>query len=152
MVASESGWASSPQSRARMRANRRRDTSPELAVRRALHARGYRYYVDRRPLKSLNRRADLVFPRLKVAVFVDGCFWHGCPEHHTHARSNAGFWQSKVEVNRARDSDTVHKLTAAGWEVLRIWEHEPVSDAVARIEETLAGQREKLRRGERWTQ
>lgn len=118
-----------------MRANRGRDTGPELALRRAVHARGLRYRVNARPLPGLRRTADLVFRRARVAVFVDGCFWHGCPEHHTVAVTNGGFWADKVAKNRARDRDTDSRLTEAGWLPLRIWEHEPVdaaSDRVAR--------------------
>ncbi len=118
-----------------MRANRGRDTGPELALRRAVHARGLRYRVNARPLPGLRRTADLVFRRARVAVFVDGCFWHGCPEHHTVAVTNGGFWADKVTKNRARDRDTDSRLTEAGWLPLRIWEHEPVdaaSDRVAR--------------------
>jgi len=117
----------------RMRANRGRDTKPEIALRRELHRRGLRYFVDRRPLPGLNRRADIVFPRLKIAVFVDGCFWHGCPEHHTISASNAAFWSGKVEKNKERDRDTTARLEDAGWLVIRAWEHEDttrVADSV----------------------
>lgn len=120
-----------------MRANRGRDTGPELAIRRALHARGLRYFVNRRPLPELRRTADLVFPRRKVAVFVDGCFWHGCPTHHTKARANAQFWAEKVETNMARDADTNTALEQRGWTVVRIWEHEAVDVAIARVVEAL---------------
>lgn len=99
-------WASSPGTRASMRANRRRDTKPELAVRRLVHAAGLRYRVDIAPLPDQKRlRADLVFTRARVAVFIDGCFWHGCPEHHTVAKTNAAFWSSKVTGNRERHRD-----------------------------------------------
>lgn len=113
--------------RRRMRANRSRDTKPELGVRRELHRRGLRYFVDRAPVKGFRRRADLVFPRAKVAVMIDGCFWHGCPVHHTVSKTNASFWADKVRTNRARDVETTEKLTAAGWLVLRFWEHEDVN-------------------------
>ncbi|MGH1564730.1 very short patch repair endonuclease [Mumia sp. DW29H23] len=126
-------WASSPAVRRGMQANRGRDTKPELAVRRAAHAAGLRYRVDRRPIPTFNRRADLVFTRSKVAVFVDGCFWHGCPEHHTIAKSNATFWAEKVRRNRERDAETDSALTAAGWTVIRAWEHETPDDVVERI-------------------
>lgn len=107
-----------------MQSNRGRDTKPELAVRKLVHARGLRYRVDARPLVHLNRRADLVFRRVKVAVFVDGCFWHGCPLHHTRARANAEFWATKVATNRARDEETDRLLGEAGWCIVRAWEHE----------------------------
>src|SRR4051812_383393 len=99
MAPAYESWASSPASRAVMRANRRRDTAPEMAVRRLVHAAGLRYLVDARPLVGLNRRADLVFTRVKVAVFIDGCYWHGCPEHGTAAKTNAAYWSSKISGN-----------------------------------------------------
>jgi DNA mismatch endonuclease (patch repair protein) len=104
-----------------------------MAVRRAAHAAGLRFRVDYRPIPELNRRADLVFTRAKVAVFVDGCFWHGCPTHHTVAKSNAEFWAQKVTRNRERDAETDRLLGEAGWTVIRAWEHEPADDVVARI-------------------
>jgi DNA mismatch endonuclease (patch repair protein) len=126
-------WASSPEARARMQSNKSRDTKPELALRSAVHALGLRYRVDARPLKTLRRRADLVFPRAKVAVFLDGCFWHGCPVHHTVAAANASFWAEKVSTNRARDSDTDAKLAEAGWVSVRVWEHEDPAGAAERV-------------------
>jgi DNA mismatch endonuclease (patch repair protein) len=108
----------------------RRDTAAELALRRELHRRGRRFYVDRAPLPGLRRRADLVFPRLRVAVYVDGCFWHSCPLHATRPRNNAEWWAAKLAANVARDRDTDARLTAAGWTVVRIWEHEdPIAAA-----------------------
>lgn len=116
-----------------MKANKGRDTKPELAVRRAAHRAGLRYRVDYRPLSELNRRADLVFTRAKVAVFVDGCFWHGCPSHHTVAKANATYWAEKVRRNRERDRETDTALAAAGWTVVRAWEHTPTGEVVERI-------------------
>ena len=124
-------WASSPAVRKSMRGNRSRDTAPELALRRELHRRGFRYYVNRRPLPDVRRTADLVFPGPRVAVFVDGCFWHGCPEHHTVARTHADYWAEKVRRNRERDVETDELLVAAGWTVVRIWEHVGIGDALA---------------------
>ncbi|GIF43027.1 T/G mismatch-specific endonuclease [Actinoplanes xinjiangensis] len=121
-----------------MQANTGRDTKPELALRRAVHSRGLRYFVNRRPIKVVRRTADLVFPRIRLAVFLDGCFWHGCPTHHTVAKTNAGFWAEKVATNRRRDLETNIKLTEAGWTVLRIWEHEAVEQAADRIVESVA--------------
>src|SRR3954447_6857243 len=95
--------ASSPAVRRRMKATRRRDTAPELALRRELHRRGLRYYVDRSPVPGWRRRADVVFPTARVAVFVDGCFFHGCPLHRTEAKANRDFWREKIEANIARD-------------------------------------------------
>lgn len=127
-------WASSEHARRTMRANRGRDTKPELAVRRLVHEMGLRYRVDYPPLPSNRRmRADLVFTRARVAVFIDGCFWHGCPEHHTVARTNAEFWATKVSGNRARDERTNAALNEAGWTVLRFWEHEAPSIAARAI-------------------
>jgi DNA mismatch endonuclease, patch repair protein len=126
-------WASSPAVRAVMRGNKGRDTRPELAVRSAVHALGLRYRVGVSPLSGVRRTADLVFPRAKVAVFVDGCFWHGCPQHHRPARRNAEFWTAKIEGNVARDVDTDNRLRAAGWTVVRVWEHEPPATAARKI-------------------
>lgn len=123
-VANPESWASSPVRRRIMQSNRQRDTSPEMAVRRVLHARGLRYRVDTRPMASVRRRADIVFPRQKLAVFIDGCFWHGCPVHGTRSfKTNSLFWQQKIERNLARDLDTTAQLESAGWRVLRFWEH-----------------------------
>lgn len=115
-----------------MQGNRSRDTGPELAVRRLVHAMGMRYRVNARPLPSLRRTADLVFTRRRVAVFIDGCFWHGCPQHHRQPGANAHYWSEKVARNRERDADTDAVLKAAGWTVLRIWSHvDPVEAAEA---------------------
>lgn len=118
-----------------MQANRSRDTQPELALRRVLHSRGLRYFVARRPIRTLRRTADILFPGAKVAVFVDGCFWHGCPQHHTFAKANAEYWADKVAKNRNRDIETTDLLKSAGWMVIRVWEHEPVAQAADNIEE-----------------
>lgn len=128
-----SSWATSEATRRSMQGNRGRDTGPEIAVRRIVHSRGLRYRVDARPLAALNRRADLVFSRAKVAVFIDGCFWHGCPDHHTVAKANATYWAKKVETNRQRDLDTSERLQGAGWLVLRFWEHQPSSEVAEAI-------------------
>ena len=136
-MAERESWASTPATRASMQANRGRDTGPELALRRALHAEGLRFYVNRRPERTLRRTADIVFPRARVAIFVDGCFWHGCPEHHTVAKTNEAFWAHKVEANRARDLETNQLLGDRGWTVLRIWEHVPAEEGVAAIKRAL---------------
>jgi DNA mismatch endonuclease, patch repair protein len=120
-----------------MQANKAKDTKPELALRRELHRRGFRYYVHRRPIKELRRTPDLVFPRMKVAVFVDGCFWHGCPEHHTVAKTNPEYWAEKVRRNRDRDLDTDQQLADAGWTSVRVWEHDDVALAADRVAEAL---------------
>jgi DNA mismatch endonuclease (patch repair protein) len=121
-----------------MQANRRRDTKPEIALRRLLHARGRRFRVDYPPISGLRRRADLVFTRYKVAVYIDGCFWHACPLHGTVAKANAGFWAEKLAANQRRDRDTDQRLTEAGWGVVRVWEHEAPPEAADRVEEALA--------------
>ena len=107
-----------------MLANRSRDTGPELAIRRRVHAMGLRYRVCARPVAGLRRTADIVFPTELIAVFVDGCFWHGCPEHRQQPRANASYWSAKVQRNEQRDLDTNNALTASGWVTLRFWEHE----------------------------
>lgn len=117
-----------------MRANKRRDTSTELAVRRELHARRLRYRVDFAPVPGLRRRADIVFTRARIAVFIDGCFWHGCPIHATSPKRNADYWGPKLAANIARDRDTDRRLTDAGWLVVRIWEHQAPVDAADLIE------------------
>ncbi|MFE3196223.1 very short patch repair endonuclease [Nocardia sp. NPDC059240] len=114
---------------ARMAKQRRTGTKPEIDLRRELHRRGKRFFVDRAPLPGLRRRADLVFPRRKVAVYVDGCFWHSCPEHATRPKNNARWWAEKLAGNVARDRDTDTKLAAAGWTVVRVWEHESPESA-----------------------
>jgi len=140
----DGSWASSSGVRASMRANRGRDTGPELALRSAAHALGLRYRVSTRPLPAVRRTADLVFPTARVAVFLDGCFWHGCPEHHTVAVTNAGYWAEKVATNKRRDRDTDHRLEEAGWLSVRVWEHEDPTVAAQSIR-ALVDQRRKRR-------
>lgn len=129
--------------RRRMSRQASHDTAPEVALRRELHARGLRYFVHRRPLPGLRREADMVFPRARVAVFVDGCWWHGCPRHGGQAKTNSQFWTDKIGRNRARDRDTDQRLQAQGWLVVRVWEHEPVVEAAARLEAAVAKQRRR---------
>lgn len=123
---------------ARMSRQRRAGTAPEIALRKELHRRGFRFYVDRAPLAGLRRRADLVFPRRRVAVYVDGCFWHCCPAHATYPKNNAEWWAAKLAGNVSRDRDTDARLADAGWTVVRIWEHEPAADAADRIQAVLS--------------
>lgn len=127
-----------PLTSARMRKQRRRDTAPEVALRRELHRRGARFFVDRAPLPGLRRRADLVFPRKRVAVYVDGCFWHSCPQHATSPKNNAQWWADKLAANVVRDRDTDARLADAGWRVLRIWEHEDPIEAADRVQAALS--------------
>lgn len=116
--------------------NRRRDTKPEIALRSALHRRGLRFRKDY-PIRVEGRRPirpDVVFTRAKVAVFVDGCFWHGCREHQVVPRSNPDYWVPKLRRNVERDRETDAALRAAGWIVVHVWEHEDVVEAVERVE------------------
>lgn len=124
-----------------MQNTRRRDTPAELALRSALHRRGLRFFVDRAPLPGMRRRADLVFTRARVAVYVDGCFWHGCPLHGTAPKANAEWWRKKIARNQERDRDTVRRLAEAGWCVVRIWEHESTESAAARVVDVLGSPR-----------
>lgn len=121
--------------RRRMQQQRRRDTVPEIALRQALHAAGLRYRVERPVLPGMRRRADVVFGPAKVAVFVDGCFWHMCPEHVTFPKANAEWWREKLERNRARDQDTDQLLHEQGWLPVRVWEHEDMAEAAVRVAE-----------------
>lgn len=116
-----------------MRANKGKDTRPELAVRRSLHAMGLRYRVNARPIPSVRRTADVVFTKQHIVVFIDGCFWHKCPKHYTVPKANADYWRDKVEGNRKRDEETNRVLRDAGWTVLRFWEHEDPDGVAARV-------------------
>lgn len=117
----------------------RRDTGPELAVRRLLHARGLRYRVCLKVPGAPRRTIDIAFTRAKLAVFIDGCFWHGCPAHGETPTSNRQWWIDKIEHNQARDVETTGLLRDAGWTALRIWEHTSPEDAVELIRDALAG-------------
>jgi len=110
-------------------------------LRRELFRRGLRYRVDVTVLKQPRRVADIVFPKQRIAVFVDGCFWHGCPEHATWPKQNAGFWQQKIGTNRIRDADTSERLQQLGWTVLRFWEHEDPGRAADVIGQYVAAAR-----------
>jgi DNA mismatch endonuclease (patch repair protein) len=119
--------------RRRMRATKRRDTRPERELRSLLYQDGLRFRVDRVPMVGLRCRADVVFARARTAVFVNGCFWHGCPHHATWPKNNAKWWRAKLEANRARDSRVDTVLRAAGWKVFRVWEHEDMTQAARKI-------------------
>jgi DNA mismatch endonuclease (patch repair protein) len=110
-----------------------RDTPCELKLRKLLHRAGLRYRVDYRPIKEVRRKADVVFTKAKVAVFVDGCFWHNCPTHGTWPKANAQWWRDKLEGNAARDRNTDERLAEAGWTVVRIWEHEIPEEAADKV-------------------
>jgi DNA mismatch endonuclease, patch repair protein len=119
---------------ANMRGNRRADTKPELALRAALHAMGYRYRKDFRLDLPLRRvRPDIAFTSRKVAVFVDGCFWHACPDHGSKPKNNDWYWSPKLVKNVERDRAADEALAQAGWAVVRLWEHVPLTDAVAAV-------------------
>jgi len=128
---------SSPSASIKMAAQASRDTTPELALRRALHAIGRRYRVEVRIAGLPRRTIDVAFPRQKVAVFVDGCFWHQCPIHGHVPHTNVDWWQTKLDLNARRDADTTARLTALGWTVVRIWEHERIGDALRRVTDAL---------------
>ncbi|MFF7964618.1 very short patch repair endonuclease [Streptomyces sp. NPDC007903] len=136
-------WASSAARRRNMQAIRSRDTTPERLIRSLVHAQGFRYRVAARPLPNLRRTADLVFRPAKLAVFIDGCYWHGCPQHYVPPKTNPGYWSDKVARNMARDRDTDDQLRAAGWTVLRFWEHDPAEECALKIAATVS----QLRKG-----
>lgn len=127
-------WATSAGTRTSMLGNRRTDTKPEKALRSALHAAGYRFRKDYRvDLGAVKPRPDIVFTRAKVAVFVDGCYWHSCPEHGTKPTRNADYWTPKLARNVERDREHDAALLEAGWAVVRVWEHTPVPEAVTTV-------------------
>ncbi|MGW0966709.1 very short patch repair endonuclease [Streptomyces sp. NPDC002516] len=140
-VPPEGSWASSAARRRNMQAIRSRDTAPERLIRRLVHAQGLRYRVAARPLSDLRRTADMVFRPAKVAVFIDGCYWHGCPEHYVSPKTNPGYWSDKVARNMARDRDTNERLRAAGWLVLRFWEHESAEECSEAIRQAVVSRR-----------
>jgi len=121
-----------------MRAVLRRDNRPELAVRKLLHADGLRYRVAY-PIPGQRRRTiDIAFTRARLAVYIDGCFWHGCPVHATSPKVNRAWWVEKIAANRARDAAATEQLEALGWAVLRFWEHEPAGSVVRAVHEARA--------------
>lgn len=132
----------------KMRRQLRRDTPCEMLIRRRLHALGLRYRVDVRPERSVRRRADVVFSKQKIAVFIDGCFWHACPLHASWPKDNGDWWCQKLSRNRERDVETTQLLEACGWTVLRFWEHDDPKHAVRTIAATVrSGRNANLRRG-----
>lgn len=134
---------SSAEARRRMQSVRQKNTSAESALRRELHARGLRYRIQVPVLTKPRRVADVAFSGLRVAIFVDGCFWHGCPQHATWPKQNAEFWRAKIIANQQRDRDTDERLRAEGWKVVRAWEHEPPERVAAKIATIVAKRREK---------
>lgn len=125
----------------RMARQRRRDTTAELSVRRILHSRGIRYRVDVAPEPGMRCKADLCWRGLRLAVFIDGCFWHGCPVHATRPKANEAWWAQKLDGNALRDRRTDAALKELGWTVLRFWEHENPADVADEICWTLAALR-----------
>lgn len=138
-MASRRPQPSSDEARRRMESTGRRDTAAEMALRSVLHRRGLRFRVDQAPIRGVRRRADIVFRKARVAVYVDGCFWHCCPVHGTWPKANADWWREKLEANKARDADTDRKLRDVGWTPIRVWEHEDPQEAADRIEELVRG-------------
>ncbi|MFH9299069.1 very short patch repair endonuclease [Streptomyces sp. NPDC017520] len=132
---------SSPGISARMSRQASRDTKPEVAVRKLLHAAGYRFRVNARVPDMPRRTIDIAFPRARVAVMIDGCFWHGCPAHATQPKSNAQWWRDKLDRNMARDRETTEHLAAQGWTVLRFWEHEAPEGAAELVAAAVDGRR-----------
>lgn len=122
---------------ARMKKQGQRDTRAELLIRRRLHALGFRFRVDRKPEPSMRTRGDLIFTRQRVVVFVDGCFWHACPQHRSVPRTNSAWWKEKLAANVMRDERATQQLQACGWTVVRIWEHENTEAAVDQIIEAV---------------
>jgi DNA mismatch endonuclease (patch repair protein) len=112
---------------------KQKGTGAEIALRREMYGLGLRYRIEYVVLKKPRRVADIAFPGRKIAIFVDGCFWHGCPEHATWPKQNAGFWRQKIETNRQRDEDTNDRLRSQGWTVLRFWTHEPPIACAKRV-------------------
>jgi DNA mismatch endonuclease, patch repair protein len=108
----------------RMQTQRQRDTYCEVIVRRELYRLGMRYRIDCRPVPNVPRRADIVIRPAKVAVFIDGCFWHGCPLHWKPPNRNTVWWTKKIKDNARRDRETTKMLRKLGWLVIRVWEHE----------------------------
>lgn len=130
--------SSSSDASRRMAKVRQTGTDAELALRREMHRIGLRYRVGYGVLQKPRRIADVAFPGRKIAVFVDGCFWHGCPEHATWPKQNAAFWREKIEANRRRDADTNDRLQFIGWTVLRFWSHESPMDAARAVAHRVA--------------
>lgn len=130
-------WASDPGVRVRMQANRSRDTRTERRLRRSLYHEGLRFRVNYRPPIPCRCSVDVAIVWARVAIFVDGCFWHGCPHHYRTPQSHTDYWRDKIARNRTRDLAVEQALSAEGWAVVRIWEHEPVADATVRVVELI---------------
>ena len=134
---SPDSWASSEAVRRSMRGNRGRDTRPEVAMRSALHAAGLRFRKNYRPLPGSRAVVDVAFTRWKVAVQLDGCFWHGCPEHGSRPATNTDYWDEKLRGNAERDRRLERVLADHGWSVLRFWEHESTGTITSKVSSAL---------------
>lgn len=125
-----------------MQSNKGRDTTPEVRVRSALHRSGLRFRKNVRPVRELNCTADVVFPKEHVAVFIDGCYWHSCPDHRgSLPATNRDWWKAKLEATLVRDRTNTAALEAEGWTVLRVWEHEDVTTVVDVVIRAVRGRR-----------
>jgi DNA mismatch endonuclease (patch repair protein) len=139
-------FASSPRVRRRMQSQRTQDTKPEMLLRRELHRLGVRFRLHTLIVPGTRRRVDICFPSARLAVMVDGCFWHGCPQHSSRAaKVNQWYWPEKIATNRARDSDTDDRLRNAGWEVVRVWEHDDPVVVASVIADRVRERRAELR-------
>jgi DNA mismatch endonuclease (patch repair protein) len=145
-------WASSAGVRRSMISNKARDTAPEVALRAALHRAGLRFFKHRRAIQNLSCTPDAIFPQLKIAVFLDGCYWHGCPLHASLPKTNGAWWLAKLEENKARDRRHNTALESAGWVAVRFWEHESPDDAAATVKELVLARRRGIMQGTRMRQ
>ncbi|HKZ24172.1 MAG TPA: very short patch repair endonuclease [Acidimicrobiia bacterium] len=141
MPARDTPPPSSQEVAARMRVTRQKDTPAELALRRELHRRGLRYRVDSSASSATRARPDLSFPTERIAIFIDGCFWHSCPEHTTRPAANREWWEKKLAANIERDRRHDRELEATGWLVLRFWEHEDAINAADRVQAAVLSRR-----------
>ena len=129
--------ASSPAARDRMRQIHQKCTGPEIALRLAIHKLGLRFFTNRPPIPGDRRTADIIFPGIRLAVYMDGCFWHGCPSHGSTPKTNGPWWAAKIENNKHRDLDTERRLRDAGWIVLRFWEHDDPYASALRVQDVV---------------
>lgn len=133
----------------RMKSVRRTGTKAELLLQQALDSMGFKYKVNASVIPNSTRKADIIFLKEKIVVFVDGCFWHGCPLHGTKAKANAEFWYLKIKANKRRDKDTNRKLEKEGWLVIRVWEHEDPKEAAAKIADLVREKRKQIKANKR---
>ena len=140
--------SSSAEVSARMRRAKTADTRPELSLRRQLYRKGFRYRIQYRAKGLPRRTIDIAFPKARLAVFIDGCFWHGCTLHRTIPKSNNGWWALKLAGNQERDRDTDERLQRLGWRVLRFWEHEDTEHMIVAVRSALAESHAPPRRGQ----